>query len=232
MTDVQVRAAIGAPSIDCLVQVMRLRYLHRLVTLQPPDLVAILHMRPGGTSLPWVRCVAADCDSLRARCVGYKDMPSFLESPLQWSRAIADSKQWLPMLDSPNYLESVFDTRVARHQEKVLAHKCFKCTAAFASQRALASHTRAMHHVRSCMIQFLHATQCPACGTEFYSRIRLLAHLSHSARPTCPAWVKRHVQPMTPAKIATVRAELTTARRSAQQAGRTQVRATTPAKRK
>eukprot|EP00973_Karenia_brevis_P083741 11619647-Karenia_brevis.AAC.1 len=57
-SDLQVRENMQAPSIDCILMVARLRYLGRLVRLQPPTLVALLHVHKDGKRLPWIDLVA------------------------------------------------------------------------------------------------------------------------------------------------------------------------------
>ena len=50
LCDLQVREQLKAPSFDCLLMVARLRYLGRLARLQPPTLLAILHINRDGIS--------------------------------------------------------------------------------------------------------------------------------------------------------------------------------------
>ena len=44
--------------------VARLRYLGRLARLQPPTLLAILHINRDGKRIPWMQQIAGDCDLL------------------------------------------------------------------------------------------------------------------------------------------------------------------------
>ena len=72
---------------------------------------------------------------------------------------------------------------------------CFACVAGdeersaapqFKSLKALQSHQRVKHGIRSPMRFFASGSGvCPACHTNFRQRLRLLAHLCDSRRPIC-----------------------------------------------
>lgn len=53
-TDLQIRQQLEAPSIDCILMRVRLRYMSRLARHQPPTLTALLHVRLDDQRLPWI----------------------------------------------------------------------------------------------------------------------------------------------------------------------------------
>ena len=230
-SDREVRERLNVPSIDCLLMVMRLRYLQRLVLLRPPDLVAVLHFRLKGQPLPWVRLLAADCEFLRCEGLVPPAVPSFLDAPLQWAALVADRKKWATAVGSVHFFDSCLDREGVTSLRTPLTVKCRMCSARFASARARASHERIAHRVTTKAKNYLHSTACPCCKVDFRQKIRLLAHWSDSRRPRCWAWVQAHSAPLTSGQQTKVDEELRAARRAGQRAGRTHALCHLPARR-
>jgi hypothetical protein len=197
-TDLQIRAILKAPSIDCVIAKMRLAYLGRIVRLRPRALLGLLHLRKGDVRLPWVREVAKDCDRLRMNDVLPSSFPSFLDSPAEWYVLILDEPAWKKLLDSLFFIESVTDRHVdVKHDDGCsLAYRCSRCSRAFASQKALESHRRAKHGDRLDIRRYVRTPVCPCCGTDYRERLRCIAHLSDKRRPGCADWVRGSVVPM------------------------------------
>eukprot|EP00973_Karenia_brevis_P045962 6365676-Karenia_brevis.AAC.1 len=86
-----------APSIDCMLMVARLRYLGRLVRLQLPTLVALLHVQKDGKRLPWIDLVASDCDKL-IELGAVSGLGTFLGDPGHWLEVIK-SESWEKIVD-------------------------------------------------------------------------------------------------------------------------------------
>eukprot|EP00973_Karenia_brevis_P075128 10436683-Karenia_brevis.AAC.1 len=65
--DVQVRALLHQPLVDCLLLRARLRYIGRLLRHRPRPLLALLHVRHRAKRLPWVAQVLTDLEMARLR---------------------------------------------------------------------------------------------------------------------------------------------------------------------
>eukprot|EP00973_Karenia_brevis_P028821 3974320-Karenia_brevis.AAC.1 len=87
------------------------------------------------------------------------------------------------------FTESILDSSGAHASTITCSHVCALCSKpcpAFATAKALASHQRVVHGVRSPMRAFADAHgECPVCKSKYGTRLRLLAHLSDSRRPRC-----------------------------------------------
>ena len=67
-----------------------------------------------------------------------------------------------------------------------LEHNCRECNVAFGTARALASHNRTKHGVRAEQRFYCFSNGvCQQCGTNFNTRLRLMAHLCDSRRAKC-----------------------------------------------
>ena len=76
-----------------------------------------------------------------------------------------------------------------------------KCV--FDSQRALDSHARCKHGVRTDIRTYIgNTTVCPACNVKFSCRVGLVTHLSDKRRPKCPAKVRLLCQPISDEQLA------------------------------
>ncbi|CAK0888810.1 unnamed protein product, partial [Prorocentrum cordatum] len=153
---------------------MRLRYLQRLVLLRPSDLVALLHFRPKGQPLPWVRLVAADCEFLRRQGLVPPAMPGFFDAPLQWDELVADRLTWADTVGSAHFCDSCLGRDCTVSSATPLTVKCRMCSAFFASPRARACHERIAHRVTTKAKCYLHGTVCPCCKVDFRQKICLL----------------------------------------------------------
>jgi len=230
-SDRAVRERLKAASIDSLPMTMRLRYLQRLVLLRPPDLLALLHFRPKGQPLPWVKLVAADCDFLRRQGLVPPATPGFFDAPLQWAELVGDRQKWADIVGSAHVCDSCLDRDCTASSATPLTVKCRMCSVRFASARARACHERIAHRVTTKAKCYLHGTVCPCCKVDFRQKIRLLAHWSDSRRPRCWTWVKAHVAPLNAHQQARVDEEFRSARRAGQRAGRTHALRHLPARR-
>ena len=96
---------------------------------------------------------------------------------------------------------------------------------AFATPKALASHMRTVHKIRTPMRAYADSNGvCPACATTFCSRLRLLAHLCDSRRPRCRNYILGSGLPTLSAeRVAKLDSEDREARRLAKRQGHTTV---------
>ena len=133
------------------------------------------------------------------------------------------------------FTESVLDRQApdaTAEPSRVLAFTCCDCSSMFASARALASHRRSKHGVRSEYRRYVPSSVCPACGTFFSTRVRCLVHIGDHRRPTCAAWLLKHGTLLPPATLDRLDEVDRVQRRDAQRQGLSGPRATLPARRK
>jgi hypothetical protein len=119
---------------------------------------------------------------------------------------------------------------------------CTLCSSnpAFKSAKALASHMRSKHKVTNPLNRYIdNSGICPVCGTSFFSRARVLTHVSEtrvrnkSGRKSCRQRLLAGEFPTVSDTVFTDAVLATrTERREAQRRGRTHVLATLPAKRR
>ena len=235
-TDLQVRALLKMPSVDCFVSQLRLAYLGRIVRARPRGLLGLLHLRDGTRRLPWVMEVGKDCERLRVHGLLPASFPGFFDAPDTWLQLIADAAGWKNLVDQLFFLESVTDRSVKGSNSdsptRALAYACARCDRAFASQLALEAHCRVKHGDRLDIRRFVRDSVCPACATDYRERIRCIAHLSDRRRPACADWVQRNVPPLSDAELQKLDEVDRALRRSAWRQGHTHHIAKLPAIRK
>ena len=215
-TDRQIRELLDQPAIECLISRMRLLYCAKLERVRPAALMAILHARPKGRCLPWVRQLASDTELLRGLLPA--DFPSLFEGPDAWRNLMLDEAGWKNLVHRVHFIESVCDTKAVSPGERALAHECH-CGKAFATMKALESHQRAQHGTRLDIQDYLPSSSCPACGKDFQERLRLISHLSDRRRPKCREWIKAHCSRLPAEKAVELRNADCVLRRKAQQNG-------------
>lgn len=189
------------PSLDCVLQIARLRYFARLVRNQPKALLALLFAGTDDPELPWLALVRADTEHVRARGL-LPGFPPLCSDKEKWFDLLQSPARWSEVLDQLFFVESVLDRQA--HKEpgaqvagRRLNFECAVCHACFPSERALASHCRAKHGHRLAIKSYIDGSgTCPCCGTRFQSRLRCIAHLSDRRRPRCAEWVLANCTPL------------------------------------
>ena len=246
ITDIAVRRLLKAPSIQCILRRKRLMYASRLMQHGPPALRALLQTRvgPRGDQLmPWVAQLLSDFSCLKRYYSAKLDgMPNPALRPQAWALLINEFPyEWQELVNGYSEYEDPCTDRVlesAHGQHEFACSLCASCPA-FKNARALASHIRCKHKVTSPLNRYIdNSGICPVCRTNFYSRTRVLTHVSEtrvrnkSGRKTCR---QRLLAGDFPELCVSVFADATLAsrkeRRAAQRCGRTHTLATLPAKR-
>ena len=185
-TDAQIRSMLQVPSIDTYLRQRRLRYLSRLASVHFDALHALLQQRGRfGDKLPWVAMLTNDLCILKRRFPqkfeSLPDPSANLEP--YWCIARDFPQEWRMLVQQ---LDDTADdcTRadLAKHEHVSLpmppAHACTQCGKAFPSARQLSAHCWSKHRTRCNIRRFVgDISQCPVCGTEFFSRARLVKHL-------------------------------------------------------
>jgi len=188
-TDLQVRAAAGQPSIDCLLMRARLRYLRRMCKHSNQALYIITCMRHKDKPIPWVTQIVRDLATLRKHCGASGSKLPEHNAPLEvWSKLFDSKAAWDQAVQSIYFVESVSDTRSNSCSSNLSnnIHVCSQCPAlpdgtrpCWSTAKALESHMRSKH---KCLSQYRcyvrEDGRCPICGTVYNTRIRCLAHIT------------------------------------------------------
>lgn len=208
--------ALGQPALECIISRMRLLYCARLVRVRPAALIALLHARPRGQKLLWIRQLERDSELLRPflPC----DFPQLECDPEAWSTIMVENDAWKALVARVHFTASVCDCERAPPEERARAYECH-CGQAFASARALESHQRAKHGTRLLIQDYLPSPTCPACNVNFHVRVGLIAHVSDRRRPRCRDWIMANCTPLPAARATALRLEDRMYRREAQRAG-------------
>ena len=95
-----------------------------------------------------------------------------------------------------HFLERVNET--PKISTTACLHVCDTCVnVAFSSSKALKSHMRVKHGVRTDARLFAPAdARCKCCLVKFSCRPRLIAHLTDARRTSCITWMREHTLPM------------------------------------
>ena len=204
-TNQEARRIIGVPSIDCILTRARIRYAVRLA--RSDQLILRSLIWNNGVPTKWARRIKQDVKLLK--------LPFVIGDDLQ------ETWDWMcfaPMGQITQAIEQIFwDTSVADPfietgdgdsiPKTETVFQCNFCDGdkarQFMSLKALQSHQRVVHKVLSPMRAYADESgTCPVCSTCFRSRLRLLAHLCDSRRPTCrDACFSRDITPLTETRV-------------------------------
>ena len=188
-----------------------------------------LHRHRSGFISPWTRLIIADLVVLYNMFPEVRnELPLPSEETLSvWWEAVA-SESWVPFVERILYFDSECDATPSG-KPVAATHVCLECDAAFATVKALAQHCRAKHGRKSVYRTFAPENGiCGACGTEFCSRTRLIAHLSDGRRQNCFLWLQQNSVPLCEAEVQRLDQLDRVRRKAARQAGHTQPRSSQP----
>ena len=129
-SDLSVRKSTSQPSLDCILQRLRLRYLYRLLSRRPPTLMALLHFTSEGKQLAWTSLVINDMCSLREYLGGEYGLPHPRVDSNAWLQfIIADESRWSREVSRLFYTWYTCDTIAPRSIEGPIVnqHSCELC---------------------------------------------------------------------------------------------------------
>ena len=169
-------------------------------------------------------------------------MPDPTVQPHAWTLLVSNfPDEWKELVNGYTEYEDTCTDRVVQSSDGQHEFTCSLCASrpAFTSAKALASHIRCKHKVTNPLNKYIdNSGICPVCATNFYSRTRVLAHVSEtrirskSGRQTCRQILQAgHFPKIGESTLADATLAARTERREAQRRGRTHTLATLPAKR-
>jgi len=180
--------ALDVPSLDCYVRKRRLKYLARLTQAQFDSLHAVLQSKGNlGENMPWVDLLINDLKILRHSSNGkLSELPDPTESLVPyWTLARNYPGEWKAIVelykthndDVDNSKQVVFGQNQGSHLN-ANSFCCGVCGKSWDSWRKLSVHKWSKHGMRSDIRQFVgDICVCPVCGTNFFTRARLVKHL-------------------------------------------------------
>ena len=128
-TDLHVRQALGAPSIDCLLQKRRLLYLRRLIVHGPEVLKGLLVIGAPSCQVPRTRLVVKDLKSV-ASILGKTDSLQPEIDQERWMHYLYNvGDEWNDVVRQVNFSESVLDINTGQHERgpDILIYSCTEC---------------------------------------------------------------------------------------------------------
>ena len=147
-----------------------------------------------------------------------------------WSTFIMhEGSRWSEVISEIHFDDSVCDNIQNTHNNTDVpvpfdTFPCASCEAKFGTQKALLSHMRSKHGVKTPMRFYAGADFCcQACKTVYSTRTRLLAHLTDSRRSKCFSWCLNNGTPLSEQSVAELDDKDRLSRRAAMHAGHTNV---------
>ena len=114
----------------------------------------------------------------------------------------SSTERWRSVVDACDYVGSMLYTSAARSVQPPEYCSCNICVApapCFSSPKALASHMRIKHRMRSRVKRDIDDSGvCQISKTMFVTRIRVIAYLSDVRRPKCRSHMLRSELPLAP----------------------------------
>ena len=144
------------------------------------------------------------------------------------------ASDWKERVASVFYAESCCDTQPSAKgavNTEVQQFVCVICRPgmAFASSKALASHTRAKHKIKTSVRLYVRGTCCPVCGVDFQHRARVLKHLGDTRRQCRAKLFAGDYPTMTESEAEKLDVDDCSLRRECYRSGHTSVLAMAPA---
>eukprot|EP00435_Cladocopium_sp_Y103_P056468 s2453_g19.t1 len=195
----QLYALAGLPGPSDELHANRLRYFGRILHSGPSSLWKLLHESHGQQSWPALlvssfKWLCAHSPSFTPAFEDFSDVCSYVRLHEQWKgkiktalkacvsfhKAEAEGLCWT--LRTAHKISSWSDFAIKPKDAHAGSWICNQCDAKFSNKRALAMHSRQMHRYRRWQQYFALGVDCDACGKRYFSRCRLIAHLTTSTR--------------------------------------------------
>ena len=225
----------------------RLTYMSRCAAAQFDALHATLQQRGRlGETLPWVAMVTDDLCILRDSFpTKFADLPHPSEDIQSYWRIARDFPYEWKMLvrglcaHRDDCAHDFPGSRAPAQPTSAFVHKCCECEKLFPSARQLATHCWSKHGARCNIRRYIgDISCCPICGTDFFSRARLVKHLlekrvrsknrGHSCRER---FLQTAMEEVPPATLRSLESRDAAVARAARRDGHTNVIASRPCQR-
>ncbi len=216
-SDAEVMDAVDRPDFDSVARVRRLRYWNAALQHGPPALRAALDALRAVTTpkrATWVTLLETDLAWLgEVTNTDYepqRDLTRWCRLAREDHHAFACriSRAWDRHLDwlRDERHRAIWDASLERMlQEAGLVPReasppeqfvCYECGRVTQTQVAMKIHIAREHQQIDSAQLFAKSSRCEECGTDFRTRIRLIAHLRHRGTG-CLAALKRTSEPLT-----------------------------------
>ena len=199
LTDQSVMTELGVGDVALVMRRRRLGYLARFLSKAPPLLVALAAANsPDQGSwakqllgdLTWMRARSRKCDSLPDPALDQDAWCSFVRAfPGQWKAIVHDAVA--------SHGSAGIRPHVVRNDVLACRTTCYECGQTFVSKAAMATHAYRRHGYQNPARKFSPGTSCECCLREFWTRVRLIHHLSCSSK-ACLARIMDAVPPLAP----------------------------------
>ena len=149
---------------------------------KPPSLLHALLQNVGGAMIPWTKALVVDLAALKRAAPrslrSFHRLRMMHRSGLCCGLVIRTNGRNL----SSCFLSTIMMMRWTNLPDALVT--CEICSKRFISTRALAVHRSRAHGKKRLAPQLVDGSTCPACLTDFRSRLRLIHHLEYSS-PKC-----------------------------------------------
>ena len=181
------------PRKTVVLQQARLRFLPRILQHAPPILLAILHADDKKRAIPWTGVIRTDLQEMWIRSRTCARLPDPQTHPSSWHSFML-SDRWHNAVCDVHSSHSALDKIVTRTSgsspSPLLSFSCNLCSDgvhhfAFATKKALMSHQRSKHGMKSNARLYADADGiCAWCQNCYVTRLRVLRHLT-DRRSSC-----------------------------------------------
>ena len=167
--------------------------------------------------IPWTKALVVDLAALkRAAPKKLEELPPFEDDPQKWIVLWTHYPHQWAQLVKLLPLNDYYDDEVDDLPEALVT--CEIWSKRFISTRALAVHRSRVHGKKRLAPQLVDGSTCPACLTDFRTRLRLTHHLEYSC-PKCLEVVASVVPPLSLERARELAAIDASQRRRAKKAG-------------
>ena len=197
VADQAVLGELRAPNVKQILMRLRLCYYPRVLQGAPGSLLAALTAN-ASTHGSWVEQLKCDMHSVWRSSGKLRELPDPHLDAGAWREFVsAFPKQWRSIVTAATayVAQPACDQPALANCEVASSFPCYECGQAFVSRAAVATHAFQKHGYQNPARRFAHGTSCPCCMREFWTRLRLIHHLSCSSK-ACLSRVMGIVPPL------------------------------------
>ena len=155
-------------------------YLPRLLALAPPSLAALAAANARDPR-SWASQALSDLDWLQRVSPKVRSLPSATVSLGPWIDLVSSyPRAWKQIVSSATSKHHVVQSLPQQPPEQFF--RCYECGRDFGSKAALSMHAYRVHGYTSPAKRYAPGSSCICCMKEFWTRPRLLHHLSCNSK--------------------------------------------------